>query len=55
MAHYKTCQECGAHLDPGEQCDCSKANAKRADIKATEKAALDAANIRDGGEERESS
>ena len=22
MAYYHTCLECGAHLDPGEDCDC---------------------------------
>ena len=22
MAQYRTCPECGAHLDPGEKCDC---------------------------------
>lgn len=22
MMNYKTCPYCGAHLDPGEQCDC---------------------------------
>jgi len=22
MAMYVTCSSCGAHLDPGEQCDC---------------------------------
>ena len=22
MAQYKTCPHCGAHLDPGERCDC---------------------------------
>lgn len=22
MAYYKTCPNCGAHLDPGETCDC---------------------------------
>lgn len=21
MAQYRTCPRCGAHLDPGEQCD----------------------------------
>lgn len=21
---YKTCPDCGAHLDPGEVCDCHK-------------------------------
>lgn len=24
MAMYRTCPECGAHLDPGEQCDCQE-------------------------------
>lgn len=23
MAYYRTCPYCGAHLDPGEKCDCS--------------------------------
>ena len=22
MPYYKTCSNCGAHLDPGESCDC---------------------------------
>ena len=22
MSYYHTCPECGAHLDPGEKCDC---------------------------------
>lgn len=22
MSYYKTCPHCGAHLDPGEVCDC---------------------------------
>ena len=22
MSYYSTCPDCGAHLDPGEQCDC---------------------------------
>ena len=22
MSYYKTCPHCGAHLDPGERCDC---------------------------------
>lgn len=22
MAYYRTCPDCGAHLDPGEKCDC---------------------------------
>lgn len=36
MSYYKTCPYCGAHLDPGEVCDCTK------------KTAADAANIDDG-------
>jgi hypothetical protein len=23
--YYDTCPECGAHLDPGERCDCREA------------------------------
>lgn len=23
MSYYKTCPHCGAHLDPGEVCDCT--------------------------------
>lgn len=24
MPYYKTCPECGAHLDPCEKCDCQE-------------------------------
>lgn len=24
MSYYNTCPDCGAHLDPGEACDCVK-------------------------------
>lgn len=24
MAYYNTCPRCGAHLDPGESCDCEQ-------------------------------
>ncbi len=24
MAYYNTCPDCGANLDPGERCDCTK-------------------------------
>lgn len=24
MSHYKTCPLCGAHLDPGEVCECKE-------------------------------
>lgn len=23
MSYYHTCPDCGAHLDPGEPCDCT--------------------------------
>lgn len=23
MSYYRTCPLCGAHLDPGERCDCA--------------------------------
>ena len=35
MSYFHTCPRCGAHLDPGEVCDC--------------KTAADAANIDGGG------
>lgn len=24
MAYFRECPECGAHLDPGEKCDCKE-------------------------------
>lgn len=24
MSYYRTCPYCGAHLDPGERCDCQR-------------------------------
>jgi hypothetical protein len=29
MAYYKTCPFCGAHLDPGEACECFEARFDR--------------------------
>ena len=29
MAYFKTCPNCGAHLDPGEACDCREDSKKR--------------------------
>ena len=26
MEYYRTCPICGAHLDPGEKCDCQEAD-----------------------------
>lgn len=28
MSYYRICPNCGAHLDPGEKCDCLKQSAK---------------------------
>ena len=25
MPYYRVCERCGAHLDPGETCDCGRA------------------------------
>lgn len=29
MLYYKTCPYCGAHLDPGEHCDCTKERSEK--------------------------
>lgn len=29
MAYYRECPTCGAHLDPGERCDCAEKAKKR--------------------------
>ena len=28
MPYFSVCENCGAHLDPGEECDCMKTPAK---------------------------
>ena len=30
MAYFRTCPRCGAALDPGEACECSKEDKERA-------------------------
>ena len=30
MSYYKTCPHCGAHIDPGEACDCQDKKMERA-------------------------
>ncbi len=34
MAYYNICPDCGAHLDPGEPCDCQDEKAKRQEFYA---------------------
>lgn len=37
MSYFKTCPHCGAHLDPGETCDClDKKKAPASSAKADE-------------------
>lgn len=66
MPYFKTCPHCGAHLDPGEACDCipslyasltpelrAKVHAKVSELLTEQKkAALSAANTGDGGVEQ---
>lgn len=44
MTYYRTCPHCGAHLDPGERCDC----------RDNEKTAPRAANTQSGKREQDS-
>ncbi len=52
MSYYKTCPYCGAHLDPGEVCDCAARIAEDAILKdirlAIKKTAPSGANTGDG-------
>jgi len=36
MSYYNECPNCGAHLDPGEKCDCEKENASTAGTAETQ-------------------
>ena len=36
MTYYRTCPYCGAHLDPGERCDCWEDEKKAARCANTE-------------------
>ena len=54
MAYFKTCPHCGAHLDPGEKCDCrdkreNPADAANADEVKNESATNTNALIVQGG------
>lgn len=49
MSYYRICTNCGAHLDPGESCDCRKektpAGAANTDEGKAEKVQPDSASI----------
>ena len=55
MSFYKTCPHCGAHLDPGESCDCTisqvctEARAVLPERAEMKEAPADAANTGEGG------
>lgn len=33
MSYYNTCPDCGAHLDPGEMCDCKEEHRRLVDMR----------------------
>ena len=56
MSYYKTCPYCGAHLDPGELCDCAARIAEDAMLKdvfsAIKKSVPGDTNTEDGNVQR---
>lgn len=34
---YKTCPDCGAHLDPGERCDCKEESPQGGNLASSDK------------------
>lgn len=50
MSYYRVCPRCGAHLDPGELCDCRQRPRAKSQtvVNLGKKTALDATNIQDG-------
>ena len=45
MAYYKTCSACGAHLDPGEKCECNGKGLPRGNGNSPEKNGSSTASI----------
>lgn len=53
MSHFKVCPRCGAHLDPGEVCDCLDTEAQvLIDHVTDKKTARGATNTTDGKAEK---
>jgi len=49
VIYYRECPRCGAHLDPGEICDCTNPGRTESEPRASkEKTAPGAANTQDG-------
>lgn len=36
MAYFRECPDCGAHLDPGERCDCEEENKAKTERRTTD-------------------
>ena len=51
MAYYRECPRCGAHLDPGEHCDC-KDDKKPVVAKSTVKRAEEMIRLEKDGQYR---
>ena len=54
MSYYRTCPNCGAHLDPGEPCDCGTAKSQTFVDLGKKGAAPSAANAEGGKQTPES-
>ncbi len=56
MSYYRVCPNCGAHLDPGESCDCqrktkapvSAANADEGKVETVERVSASIMNETEG-------
>ncbi len=40
MAKFRTCEDCGAALDPGERCDCKRGDEKQSVVYKAREAAI---------------
>ncbi len=54
MSYYRVCPHCGAHLDPGEPCDCGPSNPQTSGDLGKKGAAPSTANTEGGKQTPES-
>lgn len=47
--YYNECEKCGAHLDPGEKCDCEEKEDEKSNILQTQCSIMDNPVITHGG------